>query len=86
MDRDLAFNFWSYTPEWMDYQFEYCFVDTAILQAKDFKNREWFDKTEYIDIVQIFNNADAIYLIDETYIQNGKAYMIRVYFNHTVEE
>jgi len=86
VDRDLSFNFRSYTPDWMDYQFEYCLVDTAIMHAKDFKDREWFDKTKYIDILKTFSNAEVIYLIDENYIKNGKAYMVRVYFNHSAVE
>ena len=84
--EDFRLFFRSYTPAWMEEQFEYYVVDTAILQKKDFKNRKWFDKNEYIEILEILNNADLIYLIDKNYIKNGKAYMVRVYFNHTADE
>ena len=86
IDKDISFNFWSYTPDWMDHQFEYCLVDAPILHDRNFKNREWFDKTEYDDILKFFNNAEVIYLIDENYIKKRKVYMIRVYFNHSAEE
>lgn len=84
--KELRFFFRSYTPEWMDQQFEYEIVDESILHEKDFKDRDWFDKTDYIDILKIFNEANVIYLIDENYIKNGKAYMVRVYFNYSAEE
>ena len=84
--KDISFNFWSYTPNWMDQQFEYEIVDESILHEKDFKDRDWFYKTDYIDFLKIFDEANVVYLIDENYIKNGKAYMVRVYFNYTAEE
>ncbi len=87
-NKDLSFSFISYTPEWMDQQFKYHLVDRSILFEKDFKDSTWFDRTDYYEILKIFNGSEkVIYLVDEGQIKdNAKIYMVRVYFSHTVEE
>ncbi|MFW5700204.1 MAG: hypothetical protein ACOCWM_00815 [Cyclobacteriaceae bacterium] len=85
--KDLSFSFRSYIPEWMYKQFEYQVVDQSILEEKDFKDRDWFEATDYEEIIKTFWGDDkVIYLLDERYIKDGKAYLVRVYFNYPAEE
>ncbi len=83
-NNDLTFSFLSYTPEWMDLQFYYQKVEKSILKKKDFKTREWFDKTSYNEIIEIFgsNPGDKIImLLDETHLNDKQVYLVRVYFS-----
>ena len=84
--RDMAFIYRSYYPDWAPSKFELKKVDTSFIEEKNFKDRKWFEKTDYDKILSIFERAKVIYLIDERYIKDCKAYMIRVYFNYPAVE
>ena len=89
-DNGLYFIFNSYTPKWMDIQFYYQEVDKSVLDKKDFKDREWFDKTSYEDIIKYFSRNEkgekVIMLLDETHLNDEKVYLVRVYFDYDAEE
>ena len=84
----LIFAFNSYTPEWMDHQFYYQKVHIDELDQIDFKDREWFDKTDYDSIIDYFDSKDKVIMIyDKTQlVENDSVYLVRVYFNHPVKE
>jgi len=85
--NDLIFSYISYTPDWMDHQFYYKKVDTSILERKDFKDREWFDNTDYDEIINHFSGDDkVIMLLDKTQVKNDSAYLVRVYFSYPAIE
>ncbi|NJN27973.1 MAG: hypothetical protein HC819_19370 [Cyclobacteriaceae bacterium] len=86
--KEISFTYMNNSPEWMDQQFEYKIVDQEFLRQKDFKDREWFDKTDYYEILETFIGKDkVIYLVDEEQIKDpNNIYMVRVYFNYPAEE
>ena len=88
--KNITFSFNSYTPEWMDLQFYYQKVDKSILNKKDFKTKEWFDKATYTDIIKYFgrtqNGERVIMLLDENHIDDEQIYLVRVYFDFDAEE
>lgn len=86
--EDVRFYYHSYTPVWVDIQFIYKIVDISILEKKDFKNAEWFDKTNYHNIMETFYGRDkVIYLIDEKQILDStKIFMVRVFLSYSANE
>ena len=88
IDDKLRFTFFSYTPKWMDNQFEYDVVDSCMFRKKEFKDAAWFDSKTGSEIVEMFAHKDVvIYLVDETEITDKKKiYMVRVYFSYTSPE
>jgi len=92
--KDIAFIFSSHTPAWMDQQFYYQELDQSqlgeMLKQKGFKDREWFDKTSYVDIIKYFGRKEygdqIIMLYDETQPPSDKVYLVRVYFSFEAEE
>lgn len=86
--RTLTFSYKSYTPEWMDYQFDYKSVDIdSIRRKEEFKDIKWFNNTSYDDIIKTFKgNNNVIYLLDEQHIIEGRGVLVKVYFGYEVDE
>jgi hypothetical protein len=86
--RALTFSYTTYTPEWMDYQFDYKNVDIdSIFRKVNFKDMQWFNDTSYKDILTTFRAQKLlIYLLDERYIENGKGVLVKVHFNFHADE
>lgn len=85
--KELFFSYKSYTPDWMESQFEYLIVNKKYLKKKDFKTSSWFQNNSYERIISIFNNDKVIYLLDKNEFQSdSKIYLVRVYFSFTDEE
>lgn len=86
--RNFLFSYKSYTPEWMDYQFHYEIVDVdSIFNKHNFKDIEWFKNTDYSEVLKTFQGENkVIYLLDERFFKNGKAYLIKVGFYSSRDE
>ena len=88
LKETLIFAFNSYTPKWMDHQFYYEKVPLDRLDQKAFKDREWFDKTDYDSIIDYFDSKDKVIMLYDTTqpVKNDSVYLVRVYFNYPAEE
>jgi hypothetical protein len=74
-------------PKWAEMPFIYHQVSLSFLSEKDFKDQEWFRNTPEEEIIDTFHGKDkVIYLVEKDRIKEGKAIMIRVYFDFPVEE
>lgn len=76
---------WSLDGPWAN--FDYLLISKKNISKIDFKDREWFDKTNYDDILGIFKENDpVIMLLDERYAKGDSVYLVRVVFNHSTHE
>jgi len=87
---DFTFSFFTTTLEGNDRPFSYQKVNESALGKKIFKDRAWFDKTSYVDIIKYFGRKEygdqIIMLYDETQPPSDKVYLVRVYFSFEAEE
>ena len=91
---NFTFSFRSTSFKKSSQQFYYQELDQSqleeMLKQKDFKDREWFNKTSYIDIIKYFGRKKSgdriIMLLDETQMSGDKIYLVRVYFSFDAEE
>lgn len=76
---------WSLDGPWP--YFDYLLIPNKNISTIDFKDRKWFDTTDYNKILETFyKDNPVIFLLDEQHMQGESIYLVRVIFDHTIEE
>ncbi|RED93824.1 hypothetical protein [Marinoscillum furvescens] len=76
------FHYYNNLPSWSDLVFEYQVKPISFLDEVNVIDQNWFRNTSKNKIYKTFSGKDkVIYLVEKDKLMNGKATLIRVYFD-----